>query len=95
MDPDIKEANQDQANDPENPEWTSEDFARAVPFKDAHPEVYKAWKRGEVQAKIVEAKMELALQLSPDMVQAIKTIGSDYNDRVEAVLRDAIARGAL
>ena len=95
MPPDTKEADRNQAEDPDNPEWTTEDFARAVPFKDAHPDLYRAWERSGFQANNVVAKTELALQLSPDIVRAIKIIRSDYNDRVAAVLRDAIPRGAL
>lgn len=35
-------------DDSEIPEITAEDFARVVPFKDAHPEAYASWikKRG-------------------------------------------------
>ncbi len=30
-------------DDPENPEWTEEDFAKARPFKDVFPEMYAKW----------------------------------------------------
>ena len=95
MAPDTKEADHNTAVDPENPEWTAEDFADAVPFKDAHPDLYTAWKRDQHLSTVNGPKVQLALQLSPDVVRAIQAIGKDYNDRIEAVLTDAIARGVL
>ena len=33
-------------DDPDNPEWTEEDFARARPFKEVFPDLYEAMTRG-------------------------------------------------
>ena len=32
-------------DDPDNPEWTEEDFARARPFKEVFPDLYEAMTR--------------------------------------------------
>ena len=32
-------------DDVEIPEWTAEDFARAKPFSEVFPELFKAWKK--------------------------------------------------
>jgi hypothetical protein len=31
--------------DAENPEWTTEDIARARPFEEIHPQLFEAWKK--------------------------------------------------
>ena len=77
------------------PELTDEEMARAVPFKDALPELYDSWKRSKGRPKIAQPKKQFALRMAADVVDAVRASGKDYNSRVEKVLRDALARGIL
>ncbi len=43
------------AADPDNPEWTAEDFKKARPFKEVFPELYESWKR--MRGALDEASM--------------------------------------
>ena len=84
-DPDLIE-------DEDNPEWTDEDFAQARPFKDVFPEQYAAWKRAGGMT-VNAPKTDITLHLAADVVEAIRASGSDYDSRVEQVLRKALAAG--
>ena len=52
-------------DDPQNPEWTDEDFARARPLREALPELY---------AQIV-AEREVGLKLPADTIRAFAEEG--------------------
>lgn len=83
--------------DEENPEWTAEDFKRAKGFKDLPKELQKGLlalkKRG--RPKVAAPKQVKSFKLSPDLIAAIVSSGKGYNVRVEAVLREAIAKGRI
>jgi uncharacterized protein (DUF4415 family) len=80
--------------DDENPELTTEDFARARPFKEVFPEQYRAWKKLG-RPPVVSPKERIGFRLAADVVAAIRATGKGYNRRVEKVLREALARGEL
>jgi uncharacterized protein (DUF4415 family) len=82
-------------DDAEIPEWTDADFARAVPFQQAHPELFAAWKRGPGRPKVDTPKVHTGFRLAADVVDGIKATGKGYNARVESVLREALASGKL
>jgi hypothetical protein len=42
------------AEDPDNPEWTAEDFARARPFAEVLPELAASFKRARGRPKVPE-----------------------------------------
>lgn len=69
-------------DDPENPEWTEEDFAKARPFREALPELY---------AQLI-AEEEVALKLSAETIQAFAVQGDDWRERMAAVLAEAAGR---
>jgi len=77
------------------PEATHEEWSRAIPFKDAHPEIYAEWKRGRGRPKVEEPKIHIGFRLAADVVNGIKAGGRGYNARVEKVLREALAKGLL
>lgn len=81
-------------DDPENPEWTKEDFARAKPFKEVFPEFYKAWKR-RGRPPVATPKVHIGFRLAADVVEAIRATGPGYNARVEKALREALSKGRL
>ena len=66
-------------DDPDNPEWTEEDFAKARPLREVLPELY---------ARIV-AEQEVALKLAPETIQAFVEEGEDWRERMAETLNAA------
>ena len=66
-------------DDPQNPEWTDEDFARARPLREALPELY---------AQIV-AEREVGLKLPADTIRAFADEGEDWKERMAQTLTEA------
>jgi uncharacterized protein (DUF4415 family) len=66
-------------DDPQNPEWTDEDFARARPLREALPELY---------AQIV-AEREVGLKLPADTIRAFAQEGEDWKERMAQTLTEA------
>jgi len=79
----------------ENPEWTDEDFARARPFKEMFPDEYEAWKAERAARPLPQPKIHIGFRLAADVVRGIRATGRGYNQRVEKLLREALARGEL
>ncbi len=77
------------------PEATDEEWSRAIPFKDAHPEMHADWKRGRGRPPAEQPKVHIGFRLAPDVVEGVKATGKGYNARVEKVLREALANGQL
>ena len=72
--------------DPDNPEWTDRDFARARRMRDVMPDVVAALKRG--RPKLERPKMQVTLRLDADIVEAFKAEGSGWQSRInQALLR--------
>lgn len=89
-------------DDEENPEWTDEDFERARPFKEVFPKQFSEWEasgRAPIPVKRIgrppvdEPKVHIGFRLAGDVVAGIRASGKGYNARVEAVLREALAKG--
>ncbi len=83
-------------DDPDNPEWTEEDFARAKGPESLPPEVLAAFPntlarvRGMQKAPV---KTQVALRLDPDIVAHFKAAGRGWQSRINAALREAMAKG--
>jgi len=73
--------------DHDNPEWTKEDFARAVPFSGLPLDLQRVLsnrKRGEQKAP---KKVPVSIRLSPDVVEAFRSSGAGWQGRVDEILR--------
>lgn len=69
--------------DDENPEWTTEDFARAIPF--AELAAREGWKvPGRPKAPVT--KTPVNLRLDPEIVAHFKAGGAGWQTRINAVL---------
>jgi uncharacterized protein (DUF4415 family) len=80
----------------ENPEWTEADFARARPFKEMFPEEYEAWKKERGgRPPVAQPKVHIGFRFAADVVQGLRASGRGYNQRVEKLLREALAKGQL
>jgi len=78
--------------DEENPELSTEDFARARPFKEVFPEQYKAWRKKMGRPPVARPKVHISFRLAADVVEAIRATGRGYNARVEEVLRASFGK---
>jgi uncharacterized protein (DUF4415 family) len=70
------------AADPDNPEWTAEDFARAKPFGEVFPELAASIKRARGRPRVHEPKEAVTLRLSPATVARFKAMGGDWRARM-------------
>jgi len=100
FDPDIYarmlEQPEPMLDDPDNPEWTEEDFARAKGPESLPPEVLAAFPNtlARVQAmQEAQAKTQVALELDADIVAHFKAAGRGWRARINAALREAMAKG--
>jgi len=77
----------------ENPEWTEQDFARARSADEVlPPQVAAALVRPRGRpAKAPEArKQKVNLRLSPDVLAALRAMGTGWQTRVDEMLRKAL-----
>lgn len=81
-------------DDPDNPEWTEEDFARAVGPEHLPPEVLAAFPRtaarlrGRPPAPV--RKTPVSLRLDPDVVEHFRSTGAGWQSRINDLLRAAM-----
>jgi uncharacterized protein (DUF4415 family) len=78
-------------DDPDNPEWTEADFARARPaqavFSEAEWKAFPRTSRGPQQSP---RKRPVSLRLDPEVVEHFKAGGRGWQSRINAALLDAI-----
>jgi uncharacterized protein (DUF4415 family) len=73
----------------DNPEWTAEDFAQAVPFAVAFPELAASIRRRGAQK--VPTKVSTTIRLSPDVLDHFRKSGRGWQSRIDAALKEWIA----
>ncbi|MBC9177746.1 BrnA antitoxin family protein [Pseudoroseomonas ludipueritiae] len=86
------------AQDPDNPEWTEEMFARARPAAEVlGPQMVKAFQRARVLPEKrmrgpqkAPTKVAINLRLDADLVAALRATGPGWQGRVNAMLRKAV-----
>ena len=74
------------AADPDNPEWTAEDFAKARPFAEAFPELAASIKRARGRPRVQEPKQAVTLRLSPSTISRFKAKGGGWRARMAKAL---------
>ena len=75
--------------DPENPEWTEEDFKKAISFNEL-PENLKKTLRGRgKQKKLI--KQAVSIRLSSEVVDYFKGTGKGWQTRMDEVLKDYVS----
>lgn len=73
----------------DNPEWTAEDFAKAVPFDKAFPDLAaKIRGRGAQKAP---TKVSTTIRLSREVIDHFRTTGSGWQARIDKALKEWIA----
>jgi uncharacterized protein (DUF4415 family) len=81
--------------DDDNPEWTEETFARAVPVDDLPPQIQAAILaafprtrlRGQQKAP---TKAQVTLRLDRDILEHFRATGAGWQSRINAALRDIV-----
>lgn len=82
--------------DDDNPQWTEDDFARAL-RGDAIPaairEAFGKGRRGRpVGSTKADAKKPLTLRLDPDVIDGWRASGPGWQTRMNEALRDALKK---
>ncbi|PZM11897.1 BrnA antitoxin family protein [Rhizobium tubonense] len=77
------------AEDPENPEWTEEDFKNAKPFAEVFPEFAESIRRARGRPVVEARKRQISLRLDPDVIDAFKATGKGWQGRINEALRKA------
>ena|SRR6188472_1209325 len=73
--------------DPDNPEWTEEDFKNARPFAEVFPE-WAASRRGRGLQK-EPTKVAVSLRLTREVVERFKADGPGWQTRMDEALKKA------
>ncbi len=82
--------------DPDNPEWTEETFARAVPVDDLPPQlqaaILAAFPRTKLRGKQkAPTKAQVTLRLDRDILEHFRATGEGWQSRINAALREIVA----
>ncbi|WP_276120305.1 BrnA antitoxin family protein [Pararhizobium qamdonense] len=77
------------AADPDNPEWTEEDFKRARPFAEVFPEFAESIRRSRGRPAVEARKQQVSLRLDPDVIAKFKATGKGWQARVNEILKQA------
>ncbi|MBX9772844.1 MAG: BrnA antitoxin family protein [Xanthobacteraceae bacterium] len=75
------------AADPDNPEWTAQDFKRAKPFAVALPALAKSWRGRGPQKQ--PTKVAVSLRLTREVVDRFKADGPGWQTRMDKALKKA------
>ncbi|MDD2947979.1 MAG: BrnA antitoxin family protein [Rugosibacter sp.] len=84
------------AADPDNPEWTATDFAKARPASEVLPQLFSAKVVGEMlkprgRPRAAHPKERINIRLSHEVVEHFKSSGEGWQTRIDAALREFIA----
>jgi uncharacterized protein (DUF4415 family) len=75
------------AADPDNPEWTAEDFKRAKPFAEVFPDLSESRRVRGPQKE--PTKVAVSLRLTREVVERFKAAGPGWQTRMDEALKKA------
>ena len=78
------------ARDPDNPEWTDEDWAHARPAIEVDPDLVKAHRRARAQGKKVPMIEHVSIPLDAHLVRRLEKTDPNWKTRVNDILRKTI-----
>ena len=91
----MKKKDDDRASRPDddNPEWTSEDIAKARPAMEVFTEVFgseaaESIRRSRGRPRKFDKKVIQTLRLDADVLEAYRQQGSGWQTRINHVLRE-------
>ena len=79
--------------DPDNPEWTEADFARARPADELPDHVAKAFKRPPGRPRVAAPKQVVSIRMDPEVLDYFKRTGPGWQTRIHEVLAKAAGQG--
>ena len=86
-------------DDPDNPEWTDADFARAVPAEMLPPSILAAFPTTQVnrggRPRVANPKPAVNLRLDAEVLDHLRRSGAGWQTRVNKALAGLIKKGAL
>ncbi|MGI8770210.1 MAG: BrnA antitoxin family protein [Acidobacteriaceae bacterium] len=89
----MKKQSNPELIDADNPEWTDEDFARAVPFSELpeslKKELHSMKHRGPQKAPVKE---KISVRVSPDVLSGLRARGRGWQSKVDQALREWLER---
>lgn len=74
--------------DDENPEWTAEDFKRAVPLAALPESLRNTLARRTRGPQKTPLKERVTIRLSPEVVEPFRATGDGWQTRLDAALKD-------
>jgi len=77
------------ALDPDNPEWTEEDFKKARPFAEVFPELAESIRRSRGRPTIEKPKKQVTIRLDQDVLEKLRSAGPGWQSRINDILRKA------
>ena len=77
------------ARDPDNPEWTEEDFANARPAIEVEPEWVERWRRTRGKQE-TPTKERVSIRLDSDITEHFRSSGPGWQTRLNDTLRRAV-----
>lgn len=79
-------------DDPENPELTEADFAKAKPFREGFPDVYAQLVAEKGRPFKAVAIRDIELTLASDLFEAFRTVEPLWRVKMETLLEAALRR---
>jgi uncharacterized protein (DUF4415 family) len=77
------------ASDPDNPEWTEEDFRNARPFAEVFPDFMESIRRARGRPAMEKPRKVVSLRLDQDVIEKYRATGKGWQARINADLRKA------
>lgn len=77
------------ASDPDNPEITDAEMARARPFAEVFPEMAAAIRRGRGRPAVEHPKEKITMRLSHEVIEHYRATGPGWQTRIDEVLKKA------
>lgn len=75
--------------DPDNPEWTAEDFRNARPFAEVFPDLMESIRRARGRPASKTPRKVVSLRLDQDVLEKYRASGKGWQARMNADLRKA------
>jgi uncharacterized protein (DUF4415 family) len=82
--------NDDPIDDPDNPEWTEEDFARAVGPEGLSDVELAAFPKTRGRPRSPAPKKLVSLRLDSEVVQKLKATGPGWQTRANEILKRSL-----
>ena len=74
--------------DPENPEWTDEDFKKSVAFSALSPALQDKLSSRKRGPQIAPVKRPTTLRLDPEVIDAFRAMGKGWQSNVNNALKE-------